>query len=100
LRKQTPKPVFDISKSVIGYRQSLLRGLEKVKGEWNLATMSWNIKRMFATQPRSGHIAAARLTCIGPRQHNHMPDIRSCPLSQSCQPDRPVGHQSKARLNS
>jgi transposase len=51
LRKQTPDPVFGIIKSVMGYRQSLLRGLENVKGEWNLVTMSWNIKRMFAMQP-------------------------------------------------
>jgi hypothetical protein len=51
LRKQTPEPVFGIIKSVMGYRQSLLRGLENVKGEWNLVTMSWNIKRMFAMQP-------------------------------------------------
>ncbi len=28
------------------------RGLKKVKGEWNLVTMAWNIKRMFALQPR------------------------------------------------
>ena len=48
LRKQTPEPVFGIIKSVMGYRQALLRGLEDVKGEWNLVTMSWNIKRMFA----------------------------------------------------
>ena len=51
LRKQTPEPVFGIIKSVMGYRQSLLRGLQNVKGEWNLVTMSWNIKRMFAMQP-------------------------------------------------
>jgi hypothetical protein len=51
LRKQTPEPVFGIIKSVMGYRQSLLRGLENVRGEWNLVTMSWNIKRMFAMQP-------------------------------------------------
>ncbi len=51
LRKQTPEPVFGIIKSVMGYRQCLLRGLENVKGEWNLVTMSWNIKRMFALQP-------------------------------------------------
>ena len=51
LRKQTPEPVFGIIKSVMGYRQCLLRGLESVKGEWNLVTMSWNIKRMFAMQP-------------------------------------------------
>jgi len=48
LRKQTPEPVFGIIKSVMGYRQCLLRGLESVKGEWNLVSMSWNIKRMFA----------------------------------------------------
>jgi len=51
LRKQTPEPVFGIIKSIMGYRQCLLRGLENVKGEWNLVTMSWNIKRMFAMQP-------------------------------------------------
>jgi transposase len=51
LRKQTPEPVFGIIKSVMGYRQCLLRGLDNVKGEWNLVTMSWNIKRMFAMQP-------------------------------------------------
>jgi transposase len=51
LRKQTPEPVFGIIKSVMGFRQCLLRGLENVKGEWNLVTMSWNIKRMFAMQP-------------------------------------------------
>jgi transposase len=50
LRKQTPEPVFGIIKSVMGYRQCLLRGLENVQGEWNLVTMSWNIKRMFALQ--------------------------------------------------
>jgi hypothetical protein len=51
LRKQTPEPVFGIIKSVMGYRQCLLRGLENVKGEWNLVSLSWNIKRMFAMQP-------------------------------------------------
>jgi transposase len=48
LRKQTPEPVFGIIKSVMGFRQFSLRGLDKVKGEWNLVTMAWNIKRMFA----------------------------------------------------
>jgi transposase len=47
LRKQTPEPVFGIIKSVLGFRQFLLRGLEKVRGEWSLVTMAWNIKRMF-----------------------------------------------------
>ena len=48
LRKQTPEPVFGIIKSVMGFRQFSLRGLEKVKGEWSLVTLAWNMKRMFA----------------------------------------------------
>ena len=51
LRKQIPEPVFGIIKSVMGFRQFSLRGLEKVKGEWNLVTMAWNVKRMFALMP-------------------------------------------------
>ena len=47
LRKQTPEPVFGIIKSVLGFRQFLLRGLDRVRGEWSLVTMAWNIKRMF-----------------------------------------------------
>jgi transposase len=47
LRKHTPEPVFGIIKSVLGFRQFLLRGLENVKGEWTLVTMAWNLKRMF-----------------------------------------------------
>jgi transposase len=50
LRKHTPEPVFGIIKSVMGFRQFLLRGIDQVNGEWNLVTMSWNIRRMFALQ--------------------------------------------------
>jgi len=48
LRKQTPEPVFGIIKSALGFRQFLLRGLHKVRGEWNLVTMAYNMKRLFA----------------------------------------------------
>jgi hypothetical protein len=51
LRKQTPEPVFGIIKSVLGFRQFLLRGLDNVRGEWSLVTMAWNLKRMFALCP-------------------------------------------------
>ena len=51
LRKQTPEPVFGIIKSALGFRQFLLRGLDKVRGEWNLVTMAWNMKRMFTLTP-------------------------------------------------
>jgi transposase len=51
LRKQVPEPVFGIIKSVLGFRQFLLRGSDCVRGEWSLVTMAWNIKRMFALCP-------------------------------------------------
>jgi transposase len=50
-RKHTPEPVFGIIKSVLGFRQFLLRGLDQVRGEWNLVTMAWNLKRIFALIP-------------------------------------------------
>jgi len=46
-RKHTPEPVFGIVKSALGFRQFSLRGLDKVRGEWRLVTMAWNMKRMF-----------------------------------------------------
>lgn len=46
LRKQTVEPVFGILKQVMGFRQFSLRGLDKVTGEWTLATLAWNVKRM------------------------------------------------------
>ncbi len=51
LRKQVPEPVFGIIKSVLGFRQFLLRGLNQVRGEWNLVTMAWNMKRIFTLCP-------------------------------------------------
>jgi hypothetical protein len=51
LRKQIPEPVFGIIKSVLGFRQFLLRGIDRVRGEWSLVTMAWNMKRMFVLCP-------------------------------------------------
>jgi Transposase DDE domain len=53
-RKHTPEPGFGIIKSVLGFRQFLLRGLDKVRGEWSLVTMACNMKRILAlaTRPR------------------------------------------------
>ena len=48
LRKHTPEPVFGIIKSALGFRQFLLRGLDNVRSEWNLVTMAYNVKRLFA----------------------------------------------------
>ena len=46
-RKCTVEPVIGIIKSVFGFRQIMLRGLENAKGELNLVAMAWNMKRMF-----------------------------------------------------
>ena len=52
LRKQIPEPVFGIIKSVMSFRQFMLRGIGRVRGEWRLVTMAWNIKRMFVLCPQ------------------------------------------------
>ena len=52
LRKQTVEPVFGIIKSVMGFRQFLLRGLSNVKNEWTLVCLAWNLKRMAVLRPQ------------------------------------------------
>src|SRR6266705_1698568 len=47
LRKQTVEPVFGIIKEVMGFRRFLLRGRAKVRLEWTLVCVSYNLKRMF-----------------------------------------------------
>jgi hypothetical protein len=47
LRKQTSEPVFGIIKQVMGFRQFLLRGKEKVSGEWQLLGLAYNFKRLW-----------------------------------------------------
>ena len=54
LRKQTVEPVFGIIKSVMGFRQFSLRGLDKVRGEWNLVCLAWNLKRLAVLRPKFG----------------------------------------------
>lgn len=45
-RACTEEPVFGILKAALGFRQFLLRGLEKVRGEWNLVCLAYNQKRL------------------------------------------------------
>jgi len=51
-RKQTVEPVFGIIKSVMGFRQFLLRGLDNVRNEWTLVCLAWNFKRMAVLRPQ------------------------------------------------
>ena len=50
LRQQTVEPVFGIIKSVLGFRQFLLRGVDKVRTEWTLVTLAYNVKRLHRLQ--------------------------------------------------
>jgi transposase len=45
-RKTTVEPVFGIIKAVMGFRRFMLRGLAAVKGEWRLACLAYNLKRL------------------------------------------------------
>jgi transposase len=45
-RKVSSEPVFGIIKAVMGFRGFLLRGVDAVDGEWRLACMAFNIKRL------------------------------------------------------
>lgn len=50
LRKQTVEPVFGTIKQWMGFRQFLLRGFDKVSGEWKLVTLAYNVKRLWRMQ--------------------------------------------------
>jgi transposase len=56
-RKATVEPAFGEIKEVRGFRQFLLRGLEQVRCEWALMTMTHNLLKLF----KFGPWAASRL---------------------------------------
>lgn len=47
LRMQTVEPVLGQIKQCRGFRQFLLRGLRKVKGEWQLICTGHNLLKLF-----------------------------------------------------
>ncbi|MCC6548357.1 transposase [Candidatus Sumerlaeota bacterium] len=53
LRKMTVEPVFGIIKSAMGFRQFLLRGVDKARGEWGLVCLAYNLKRMYGLRRAS-----------------------------------------------
>ena len=46
LRQRTVEPVFGIVKQTMGFRQFLLRGIDKVQDEWSLVTLAYNCRRL------------------------------------------------------
>jgi transposase len=45
-RKHVAEPPFGFIKQGLGFRQFLLRGLEKVSAEWKLVTLAYNLRRL------------------------------------------------------
>ena len=45
-RQQTVEPVFGIIKAAMGFRQFLLRGIEKTGLEWGLVSLAYNMRRL------------------------------------------------------
>ncbi len=50
LRKQTVEPVFGQIKQARGFRQFLMRGKEKVSGEWSMLCIAHNLLKLAATR--------------------------------------------------
>lgn len=48
-RKGMVEPIFGQIKQVGGFRQFLLRGLEKMRGEWKLICLTHNLKKLFGS---------------------------------------------------
>ncbi len=78
LRKVLSEPVFGQIKQARGFRQFLMRGLEKTKGEWQLICTGHNLLKLFrlwqqgfAAAQGAGEVTLATETCMtgnpGPR---------------------------------
>ena len=59
LRKQLPEPMFGQIKQARGFRQFLLRGIDKVAGEWGMVCTAHNLTKLFQGGCLSAATAAA-----------------------------------------
>ena len=60
LRKQLPEPVFGQIKQARGFRQFLMRGVEKVAAEWGLVCVAHNTLKLAQGWTPSPAALAAR----------------------------------------
>jgi transposase len=65
LRKELPEPVFGQIKQVRGFRQFLLRGSDKVSGEWHFICIGHNLLKLFGAY-RQGLFDPDVLTAMSP----------------------------------
>ena len=72
-RKETVEPVFGQIKQGRGFRQFLLRGLEKVNREWSLISTGHNLLKLF----RFGASQRGKATRNGPTGHINTGNINT-----------------------
>ena len=53
------EPVFGQIKQARGFRQFLLRGVEKVRGEWSLICTGHNLLKLFASLRKTSYLTEA-----------------------------------------
>lgn len=58
LRKQVVEPVFGQLKAALGFRQFLLRGLQKVSHEWRLLCTAHNLRKLLPVLGRAMHVVS------------------------------------------
>ena len=63
LRKELPEPVFGQIKQVRGFSQFLLRGVDKVSGEWKLICAGHNLLKLFGAR-RKGLLGLEALAVV------------------------------------
>ena len=91
LRMQTVEPVFGQIKQGRGFRQFLLRGLEKVNGEWSLICTGHNLLKLF----RFGVNLHRKARADGPAQRiRNFAEVVSTALFAKLSGGRP-GHPAK-----
>ena len=72
LRMETVEPVFGQIKQGRGFRQFLLRGLEKVQGEWSLICTGHNLLKLFRFgKPAHGKGPQPHISTAGFRPEQH-----------------------------
>jgi hypothetical protein len=94
-RLKTPEPVFGIIRSVFGFNQLSKRGLDKARGEWNLVTMAWMMKRMFTLK----HAARGKMQAKTGRAGRRTERAHGAPDTRSTMPPGTTGEATpQARI--
>ena len=88
LRRQTVKPVFGIVKKAMGFRQFLLRGLEKGEGKWALVVHAYICRRLHNLRMASPGKTGTHSTCSPLHQGRPKGPVRALSTTDELRPIR------------